>query len=63
MLKTLIFQKVLGSNIRHFLTFAGGVMVSRGYIDAATAETVVGAATTLAGVALSIAEKRVQWRF
>lgn len=44
--------------IRHVLTFAGGAIVARGYLDAATAEAVTGAVLTLVGAAWSLAEKR-----
>lgn len=43
---------------RHILTFAGGLLVARGTVDAATAETVVGAVITLGGAAWSMADKK-----
>jgi hypothetical protein len=43
---------------RHFLTVAGGVFVAKGYTDADTVNTAIGATTALAGVAWSLADKR-----
>lgn len=44
--------------IRHILTFAGGWMVSRGYVDADTMTQVVGAGATLIGAAWSLMSKQ-----
>jgi len=44
--------------IRHLLTVLGGFFVAKGYVDADTLNTAVGAATTLAGVGWSIWDKR-----
>jgi hypothetical protein len=44
--------------IRHALTFCGGLVVARGYIDSGSAAEITGAVMTLIGVAWSIAEKR-----
>jgi hypothetical protein len=44
--------------IRHILTFAGGILASRGIIDAGMVETISGAVITLGGVVWSIVEKR-----
>ena len=43
---------------RHLLTMAGGIFVAKGYVDADTINTAIGATTALAGVALSIADKK-----
>jgi hypothetical protein len=43
---------------RHILTFVGGLLVARGTVDAATAETVVGAVITLGGAAWSVIDKK-----
>jgi hypothetical protein len=43
---------------RHFLTWGGGIFVAKGYFDADTLNTAIGATTALAGVALSIADKK-----
>ena len=49
-------ETILGI-VRHGLTFAAGYLVSKGYIDAAATETIVGAIMTLATVAWSAAAK------
>jgi hypothetical protein len=43
---------------RHLLTMVGGIFVAKGYVDADTLNTAIGATTTLAGVAWSIADKK-----
>lgn len=43
---------------RHILTAAGGVLVSKGYTDADTVNTAVGAAVTLGSIGWSFAEKK-----
>jgi hypothetical protein len=43
---------------RHFLTLVGGFFVAKGYVDADTVNTTVGAVSTLVGVGMSIADKR-----
>lgn len=43
---------------RHILTAVGGIFVSRGVIDADTANTLVGAAITVGGIAWSIVDKK-----
>jgi hypothetical protein len=43
---------------RHILTMAGGIFVAKGYVDADTLNTAIGATTALAGFALSIADKK-----
>jgi len=44
--------------LRHLMTLFGGMFVAKGYVDAYTLNTVVGATTTLAGVAWSVMDKR-----
>ena len=44
--------------VRHVLTGLGGVFVTLGTIDADTANTLVGAAVTLGGIAWSVADKK-----
>jgi hypothetical protein len=44
--------------IRHVLTVLGGFFVAKGYVDDDTLNTAVGAATTLAGVAWSVLDKK-----
>lgn len=49
-------ETILGI-IRHALTFGAGYMVSKGYLDAASTETVVGAIMTLVGITWSALAK------
>ena len=44
--------------VRHILTAAGGYLVAQGAMDAAAAETLVGASATIVGVLWSVYEKR-----
>lgn len=44
--------------LRHLLTAGGTVLVTKGVLDAGSAEAVVGALVTLAGVVWSLVEKR-----
>lgn len=44
--------------VRHVLTFAGGYLVSKGFVDAATLDQLVGAAITIGGVIWSVAVKK-----
>ncbi len=39
--------------IRHLLTFGGGILVGKGYLDEATMTALVGAAVTIAGAVWS----------
>ncbi len=43
--------------IRHGLTTGGGALMSSGLIDAAQAESLIGAGMTMAGIAWSIGRK------
>ena len=43
---------------RHLLTMLGGYLVAKGTIDAAAAETIVGAGVSIVGVVWSLMEKR-----
>lgn len=43
---------------RHILTAVGGVLVSKGYTDADTVNTAVGAAVTLGGIGWSFVDKK-----
>jgi hypothetical protein len=43
---------------RHLLTLAGGYLVAKGTIDAAAAETLVGAGVSIVGVVWSVLDKR-----
>ena len=46
-------EQVLGI-VRHILTFAGGLVVSKGMLDEATMTAVVGAVITIGGALWSI---------
>lgn len=50
-------EAILGI-VRHVLTFGGGLLVTKGYIDEGTMTTVVGAAVTLIGAVWSVVAKR-----
>jgi len=45
-------EKVAGM-IRHVLTFVGGIVVGKGWIDEATMTAIVGGVVTIAGAAWS----------
>jgi hypothetical protein len=49
-------EQVLGI-LRHGLTFIGGVLVTKGLIDEATATEIIGGAITLVGTIWSVVEK------
>jgi hypothetical protein len=49
-------EQVLGI-VRHVLTFAGGLAVAKGMVDAATLETIIGSAATLIGAIWSVVAK------
>ena len=49
-------EQVMGI-VRHSLTFIGGIVVAKGYIDDSTVTEIVGAAVTLAGAVWSIVDK------
>ena len=44
--------------VRHLLTAAGGYLVAQGALDAAAAETLVGAGVSIVGVVWSVWDKR-----
>jgi hypothetical protein len=44
--------------VRHILTFGGGLIVGKGWLDEATMNAVVGAVITIGGAVWSIIEKR-----
>lgn len=50
-------EMVLGL-VRHLLTFGGGLLVTKGVVDAGTVEAVVGAAITIGGAVWSVFDKR-----
>jgi hypothetical protein len=43
---------------RHLLTFVGGILVLKGYIDEATSQEVIGGLITLTGTIWSIISKK-----
>lgn len=47
----------LNGLIRHLLTFGGGFLVAKGYFDEATLNELVGALTTVIGIAWSAVAK------
>jgi hypothetical protein len=49
---------ILGGVIRHFLGLAAGALVTKGYLDADTAQTAVGAVGALVTIGWSAWEKR-----
>lgn len=51
------WEKIAGV-ARHLLTFAGGWLVTKGYVDAAMLDQLVGAALTIGGVVWSVAAKK-----
>ena len=46
--------------VRHVLTLGGGYLVARGTIDSSSADTLVGAGVSIAGVIWSIVDKRLR---
>lgn len=50
-------DKLLGL-IRHGLTFIGGLVIAKGYIDESTAMEIVGALMTLLGSVWSVSSKK-----
>lgn len=51
-------QQILNLVVRHALTASAGVLVTKGYIDEASAEILIGAGVAVAGVGLSILQKK-----
>lgn len=49
-------EQVMGI-VRHSLTFIGGIVVAKGYIDNSTVTEIVGSVVTLAGAVWSIINK------
>jgi hypothetical protein len=50
-------EKFLGV-LRHVLTFAGGIMVTKGIFDQALAAELTGSVMTLTGVIWSVVDKK-----
>lgn len=55
-MKTLTKEQVLGI-LRHTLTFVGGVLITKGLIDEATASEIIGGIITLTGTIWSVIAK------
>ena len=51
-------NNTLSGLIRHGLTFLGGLLVAKGYIDAEAVQEIVGAVMTLGGFVWSVLDKR-----
>ena len=51
-------KELIGGIVRHALTLGGGVLVSQGQLEAAQAETLIGAAMAIFGVVWSVWQKR-----
>jgi hypothetical protein len=49
-------EQILGI-ARHILTFVGGFLVVRGYVDESTLTEIVGSTVTLAGLIWSVLDK------
>ncbi len=52
-------EEILGL-VRHALTFVGGVLVTKGLLEAGLMQEAIGAVMTLTGVVLSVLNKRKQ---
>ena len=51
-------NNTLAGLIRHGLTFLGGLLVTKGYIDAEMVQEIVGAVMTLGGFVWSVLDKK-----
>jgi hypothetical protein len=49
-------EQILGI-VRHTLTFVGGILIMKGFIDETTVTEIVGGVVTLAGTIWSVIEK------
>ena len=50
-------EKIMGAMLRHVLTLGAGALVSKGLIESAAAEQVVGALMAIVGVGWSVYQK------
>ena len=50
--------EMLEGFVRHLLTMIGGILVAKGWVDDATAASLVGAALTIAGFLWSMLNKK-----
>ena len=51
-------NNTLSGLIRHGLTFLGGLLVAKGYVDAEMVQEIVGAVMTLGGFVWSVLDKK-----
>lgn len=58
-MKSIIEQQIMGV-LRHVLTAAGGAAVTAGVIDGSQLSIVVGALIAIAGVVMSVVEKKLR---
>lgn len=58
LLKFNIMNEQVKGLIRHVLTFVGGIVVAKGWIDASSVGEIIGAVITLTGTIWSIASKK-----
>lgn len=52
------FSTILGLLVRHGLTIIGGVLVQKGMVDATDVDTIAGAGAIVAGIVMSVFNKR-----
>lgn len=48
------------SIVRHILTFGGGFVVAKGWIDSVTLQSGIGAVVTIVGVVWGVADKKAR---
>ena len=51
-------KEVILGLVRHLLTFGGGLLVTKGAVDAGTVEIIVGSVVTLVGAVWSVLQKK-----
>lgn len=52
-----MYAMIIGSVLRHALTSVGGALVAKGILEASMVNEIIGAVSTLAGIALSLVQK------
>lgn len=55
-----VFKPYAASLARHVLTAGGVLLVSKGYVDAAAADALVGAGITVFGIIWAMLEKKLR---
>lgn len=64
MLQAFMIKKLVGLILRHALTAGGAVVVSNGYVDEATWQTIsAGALALTTGLGMSVLEKKYSVKF